>query len=61
VEPEAGQVHVFRLACSIKNGEDIFHFIDMIRADSLILAVFEQPFEPFMPEASNHDLRSTVA
>ena len=61
MESEARQVHVFRLAGSIEDGEDIFYFIDMIRADPFGLALFEQPFEPFMPEASNHDLRFTLA
>jgi hypothetical protein len=56
MQPEAGQVHVFRLAGSIEDGEDIFYFIDMVRTDPFGLALFEQPFEPFMLEASNHDL-----
>ena len=33
MQPEAGQVHVFRLAGSIEDGEDIFYFIDMVRTD----------------------------
>jgi len=56
MQPEAGQVHVFRLAGSIEDGEDIFYFIDMVRTDPFGLALFEQPLEPFMLEASNHDL-----
>src|SRR4030095_5781834 len=56
MQPEAGQVHVFRPAGSIEDGEDIFHFFSLIRTDPLGFSLFKQPSQSPMPEASNHDL-----
>lgn len=56
VQSEAGQIHVFMPPGSVENGEDIFHFLSMIGADPLRISRFEQPFQSFVPEATNHDL-----
>jgi hypothetical protein len=60
VESKARQVHVFRPAGSIENGEDIFYFLSVIRSDPLRFSLLKQPSQSPMPEASNHDLRFTV-
>src|SRR4030095_11362821 len=56
MQPEAGQVHVFRPAGSIEDGENIFHFFSLIRTDPLGSSLLKQPSQSPMPEASNLDL-----
>jgi hypothetical protein len=54
MEPETGQVHVFRLAGTVQNGKDIFYFLEVIGADAFGFPVLEEPFEALVPEALNH-------
>jgi hypothetical protein len=55
MQPEAGQIHVLRFAGTIQDGKNVFHFLDVICLEAFGLTIFKQPFQPFVPEASNHD------
>jgi hypothetical protein len=54
VEVEAGQVHILGLLGAVQDGEDVFHFPEVIGPDSFGFAVLEEPLEAFVPEASKH-------
>ena len=41
MQSKAGQLHIFRLAGAIENGQDVFHFVDVICADRLSLSLFK--------------------
>ena len=43
MQSEAGQVHAFRLAGSVENGEDVFYFLSVISSDPLGFSLFKQP------------------
>jgi hypothetical protein len=44
VEPETGEIHVFGLSGTVKDGEDIFDLLDVIGTDAFCFAVLEKPF-----------------
>ena len=60
VEPETGEIHVFRLSGTVENGEDILDLLNVIGMDALRFAVLEKPLQPLVPEAPNHCQQLTV-
>ncbi len=42
MQPETGQVHVFRLARAVQNGKDIFYFLNVIGADAPLVSPFSK-------------------
>jgi hypothetical protein len=54
VEPETGEIHVFRLSGTVEDGKDIIDLLDMIGMDAFGFAVLKKPPQPLVPEAPNH-------
>ena len=55
VQVKAGKIHIFRLAGTRKNEQDVFDFFQLVGTDAFGLALFEQPFQPLVSETPDHD------
>ncbi|GEM_PF-2048557 len=53
---KAWQVKVFGLSGAIQNGKDVFHLLSLVCSDPSSVGIFKQSFQPFMPEAPDHNL-----
>ena len=56
MESKARQIEIFRLPGAIQNGKDVFYLLSMICADPSRVGILKQSFQPFMPEAPDHNL-----
>ncbi len=56
VQPKAGQIHVFRLAGTVQNGEYIFDFLYVIGLYAFRFTLLKQPLQPLVPETLNQQL-----
>jgi hypothetical protein len=54
VEPETGEIHVFRLSGTVENSEDILDPLNVIGMDTFRFVVLKKPLQPLVPEAPNH-------
>ena len=44
MDPETGEIHIFGLSGTVKDGEDIFDLLGVIGTDAFGFAVLEKPF-----------------
>jgi len=54
VEPETGEIHVFRLSSTVEDRKDILDLLNVIGMDALGFAVLKEPPQPLVPETPNH-------
>lgn len=53
VQPKARQIHVIRLAGTVKSGEYVFYFLYVIGPYAFRFTLLEQPPQPLVPETLN--------
>src|SRR5574337_1506710 len=58
MQPEAGQVHVLGPPGAVQHEEDVFKFLEQLRADAFGVALLKQPFQPFRSEEHTSELQS---
>jgi hypothetical protein len=56
VQTKAGQIHLFRRFRLVKNQQDVFDALEILRRNLTWVPVFEQSAQAFMPKVSDHAL-----
>ena len=54
MEPEAWQIHVFRLGADIEHRQNLADPADVLRVDAAMIPCAEKPFKAFMPKSKDH-------
>jgi hypothetical protein len=54
VQPKSRKVHIRGSWRAVKDGEDVLDLLDVVRTYPLSVAVLEESFQAFVPEALNH-------
>jgi hypothetical protein len=56
VQVKARKIRVFRRAGTRKNEKDVLDFFQLVGTNAFGLTLFEQPFQPLVSEALDHDV-----
>jgi hypothetical protein len=54
VQPKSRKVHIRGSWRAVKDGEDVLDLLDVVRTYPFSVAVLEESFQAFVPEALNH-------
>lgn len=54
MEPEAGQIHVFRLGADIEHRQHLADPADVLGVDATMIPCAKKPLKAFMPESKDH-------
>jgi hypothetical protein len=53
---KTGQIHLFRRLRLVKNEQDVFDALEILRRNLASVSALEQPAQAFMPKVSDHAL-----